>query len=410
MCKICDSTNFYRLLSSGKCLKWNVQNCEIPSIDPLKIACYLCLPGFYLDNRRNRCSPVPEKFLVPDCKRYGWEYSCHQCNDGFYLSQKKCKSLANPIQNCAIHTDPKFCLECNDGFFFQSSSESCEPLNQENKCLVYSFFECIKCTFGNFFLKDPLNQPNMLNEFLQSLTAYSVKATHSSAFYQSVPMNKCVKGILETCQKHETFNTCFKCKSGFFLTPDKQCVSYPVRTVSHCEAYSSANICSRCSIGYYLEKNVCRELNSVSGCLEFDLSTVDCLKCDQEKFYLDSGSCGARNKSINISYCAELNKSSDNCDLCLPSFQISDDKLKCLPHIPHCATYVSSTTITDSDYTNENTLILKCDTCDDYFYISQNNLECIPQDSPGCVTFTPNANTCITCASGYFLDNDQCTL
>ena len=148
----------------------------------------------------------------------------------------------------------------------------------------------------------------------------------------------------------------------------------------------------------------------VSGCLEFDPSTVDCLKCDQENYYLDSGSCGARDKSLNISYCEKLNENNDNCNLCLPSFQITDDKLKCLPHIPHCATYVSSSIITHSDYTNENTLILKCDTCDDYFYISPNNLECIPQDSPGCVTFTPNANTCMTCASGYFLDNDQCIL
>ena len=99
VCKICDVNNFYRLTSLGKCQKWNVNNCEIPSVNPLKIACNLCMPGFSLDNRGNRCSPVPEKYLVLNCKRYGWEYSCRECNENFYLSRKKCKSISNPIEN-----------------------------------------------------------------------------------------------------------------------------------------------------------------------------------------------------------------------------------------------------------------------------------------------------------------------
>lgn len=89
ICQICDSKNFYRLLLNGSCIKWNVENCLIPSTNLEKLACNLCMPGYFLDNQSNRCSLVPQRFLVPNCKHYHWEYSCLECIENFYLTKKK---------------------------------------------------------------------------------------------------------------------------------------------------------------------------------------------------------------------------------------------------------------------------------------------------------------------------------
>ena len=410
ICEICDVHNSYKLLPSGKCIKWGTENCEIPSVDPNEQACNLCMPGFALDNQGNRCSPVPQKFLIPDCKRYHWEYSCVECMEEFYLSQKKCKPISTQVQNCSIYVDAKTCLECKDGYFLNIGTGECNQITKKNECLVYSSVECTECSSGHFQVDSLTSRASLSNQFVQSLTKYSHSETPTSAFFETKSVNNCVLGTVEHCLKHLSYDSCSECALGYFLSPSKKCVSEPIRTVAHCQAYQNANECIRCNSGFYLEQNVCRELTSVTGCLEFDPVTEDCVKCDQEKYYLDEGFCGKRNKSENISFCQKTSETDDHCVTCLPSFQLTDDKLKCLPHIPHCQSYVSSTDITDQDYTNENTISLKCDSCANHFYLLPNKLECVPQDSVGCITFTTNTNLCTGCASGYYLTDDACTL
>ena len=230
-----------------------------------------------------------------------------------------------------------------------------------------------------------------------------------SSYYEGKPANQCVRGTIANCLNHESFDECSECMSGFFLSPEKTCESFPIRTVAHCEAYRRANTCSRCKPGYYLENNFCMELGEINRCLEFDPSTEDCLECNYEKFYLDEGFCGMRDKSLNIEFCKEKSSTSDHCVKCLPSFQLTDDKLKCLPHIPHCGQYVTGPDTTHEDFTNENSIQLRCATCDDHFFLSLNRRECIPQVSAGCLEFVSNTNDCNLCASGYFKENEACS-
>ena len=408
LCKVCDTQNFYRLSSTGRCFKWNIENCEIPSSNPEKLACNLCNPGFFLDQLGNRCSPVPEKFKIPDCKRYHWEYSCNECNEGFYLRDNKCRPISTQIEKCRVYTDANTCSECEDEYFYHVGTKKCEVLTKRDKCLVYSSVECTECVSGHFEVENLASGSSLSPSFLQSLIVYSKNQTSSSALYETKPVNQCVKGTVDFCAKHSSFDECVECKSGYFLSPSKKCESDPIRTVAHCEAYKAANNCSRCTSGYYLEKNVCRKLSEVDGCLEFDPSTEDCLKCDYSKFYLDEGFCGARDKSLNIAFCQEKSNTSDHCVKCIPSFQLTDDKLKCLPHIPHCSDYVKGSSVTDSEYTNVNTVSLRCSSCDDHFYLSPNKMQCIPRDSPGCIEFTANKNDCSECASGYYIKDDAC--
>ena len=410
VCKVCDIHNFYRLANSGRCFKWEVENCEIPSADPGSIACNLCKPGYFLDNPGNRCSPVPEKFTIPDCKRYRWEYSCVECDDGFYLRRNRCLPIQDTIDNCSLYLDAKTCAVCKDGYFYHVGTKQCETLTKRDQCLVYSSVQCTECVSNHFEVDNLASGVDLSNDFLQSLAVYGVNESTDSAFYERKPVNQCVLGEVENCARHLSFNECQECMPGFFISPDKQCQSDPIRTVAHCEAYSTANLCSRCVPGFYLEENVCKKLEDISGCLEFNSETEDCDKCDYKKYYLDEGRCGERVKSFNIEFCHELSETDDHCVKCIPSFQLTDDKLKCLPHIPHCQDYVKSTDNTHADYTNVSTVSLRCQTCNTNFYISVNQTECIPQDSPGCVTFDSNTNDCNTCAYGYWKDGTECKL
>ena len=407
-CKICDLHNFYRLSISGRCFKQKIENCEVPSSEPNVRICNLCNPGYFLDNRGNRCSPVPEKFKTPNCRRYRWEYSCTECDEGFYRSFKKCKPIVKVVENCQTYLDAMTCDQCKNGYFNQVGSNKCEPLTKKDKCLVYSSVKCTECKAGHFQVNSLGSGALLSSEFIQSLAKYAVKNSLNFSYFQTKPVNQCLLGNIENCDIQSTFDQCSKCKSGFFLSIDKKCQTNPVRVVANCQAYGTANTCTRCIPGFYLQSNVCRAFSEINGCLEFDLKTKNCLKCENSKFYLDLGNCVSRDKSLNISYCSEVEMTSDQCKMCVPSFQLTADKLKCLPHITHCQNYVTSSNVNSNDYTNVNTVALRCSGCDEHFYLSPNKMDCLPQNVEGCLTFTSNTNLCTACASGYFITNTTC--
>ena len=407
VCWVCDGFRHFRLSSNGSCFKLHVEHCQVPSSDPEHRACFLCEPGHFLDNLGRRCSPVPENRAVPHCSRYHWEYSCTQCEDGFYLARKVCLPVTKLIDHCRHYLDAKNCAQCENGFFFHLGTKRCEILTERDHCSVYSSVECSRCEKGYFKVKNgaPDLEPN--SSFLQSFFTYQVLAADSS-YYESKPIKQCIQGTLPNCLVHESFDQCSECEPDYFLSPAKTCESFPIYTVAHCEAYRSANTCSRCKAGFYLENNFCTESTHTKGCLEFDLSTEDCSKCDFEHFYLDQGVCGLRTKSLDIEFCKQKSETGDHCVECVASFKLTDDSLKCLPHIPHCSEYVSNTDTTDQDFTNQNSTQLDCATCADHFYLSSNKRECIPQVSVGCLEFIPNTNDCNLCASGYFKENGAC--
>ena len=110
-----------------------MENCEIPSAAPKLRACHLCLPGFFLDHSSNRCSLIPKKYFVPNCLRYHWEYSCLECQRGFFLKKKRCYALKNPIEHCKKYIDPKICLECDDGYFFDFNLKKSQKISPKTK-------------------------------------------------------------------------------------------------------------------------------------------------------------------------------------------------------------------------------------------------------------------------------------
>lgn len=153
VCQVCDVYNHYRLLTNGKCFKYEIGNCQIPSSDPGEKACFLCEPGHFLDNLGKRCSPVPEKHLLPNCVRYHWEYSCTECEPGFYLGQKMCLPVVSAIEHCRHYLDAKNCGQCEDGFFYHVGTKRCEALTERDQCLVYSSVESSRCQGGILKLK-----------------------------------------------------------------------------------------------------------------------------------------------------------------------------------------------------------------------------------------------------------------
>ena len=407
-CDICNVYESYIMTESGKCSIQKIDNCEVPSADANHLACYECSPGYALNHTGKGCLPVAEKYQVQNCLRYHWNYKCKECKTGFHLTRdKKCTAIKTLIENCKVYIDQKVCKECETGFYFDKNSEKCESITSINQCMVYSSIECLTCASGYFQNSNLTSATSLTSSFIQDFVAYL--STSSSGQYEPIAVNKCVLGSVQNCKTHLSFDQCQECNDSYFLNSNKQCILNPSRKISHCKAYGSANNCTRCEENYYLREGFCYEVSSIGGCLSFEKDSQMCSECDQKNYFLSGGNCAKRNVSLTIDYCKTMKTTSDLCEACISSFQITNDFKKCLPHIPHCETYLSASNVNEINFTNFNTTEVYCDECDKHFYRSIDRRFCNPQNLLGCKKFQSNKNLCDTCASGYYKDNkDVC--
>ena len=407
-CEICDSQNYYVLSPNGSCVKKLIDNCEIPSTDMKDLVCYQCLPGYVLNQNGKTCQEVPNKYQVPDCERYHWDFSCLECKTKYFLNEnRKCEESSKEIENCKVYKDSVVCSKCNNGYFFNISSKKCEPISQITNCKVYSSIECQKCSTGYFKPKDFTSGNKLTTNFLQALVSYNL-SEDKDLLYENEPVNNCAPGIVPNCHIHSAHDICKECVEGYFLTYQGKCNEFPTRSIAFCAVYENSSTCKKCDAGYYLKKNKCYDLLHLDGCLEYYEQEQECLKCNLPTHYLGNGNCYRRTHSLNLAFCQNLNPTSDTCAKCFTSFQLTNDKLKCLPHIPHCDSYVSSTNPTSEDYTNINTLEHICKQCESGFYLMESKRQCAPQNKKACITFESQTNNCTECSVGYYLASESC--
>lgn len=408
-CDICDAENFYMKSVNGSCVKKEIDNCLIPSTDRDDMICHQCVSGYALNQNGKNCQEVPSKFIVPNCVNYHWDFSCLVCETKFYLNnERKCEESPNEIENCQIYKDAKICEMCNVGYFFNIGSNLCEQINEISQCKVYSSIECQKCSNGYFQPKDLSSGNALTPNFLQAMVYYNLFDS-DKFIYESAPVNNCAPGSVPNCLTHSSSDVCSECAPGYFRNFEGKCLEYPVRAIAFCTVYEDSDTCKTCKNGYYLEKNKCYSLDNIDGCLEFDTSEQICLKCHTPTHFLSVGICNLRNHSSNIKFCQNLNPIKDECDSCFSSFKITDDKLFCLPHIPHCEDYISDTDPNSTEFTNINTIDHICEKCEDGFYLLTSNRKCVPQDKIGCLDFDENTNVCNLCAVGYYLESESCS-
>lgn len=116
----------------------------------------------------------------------------------------------------------------------------------------------------------------------------------------------------------------------------------------------------------------CVAVKKIDFCVTYDNTTAInlCLECDP-KYYVQGNQCLLR--LIQIEKCKVYEKRQDACAICEDTFVLTDDKLKCRPHIENCGVYEAST---------EQTVSLTCKTCLPTFYAINNT--CVAGTIPNC--------------------------
>lgn len=92
-------------------------------------------------------------------------------------------------------------------------------------------------------------------------------------------------------------------------------------------------------------------------------------------------------------------RDSDSCIECLPSFILTDDRIKCLPEILDCATYSPSNRFSNT---------LNCSVCKTGLYIDQKTKTCVKGTVENCWIYDVRSNICVTCLNKFILQNGIC--
>jgi len=389
-------------IKDGKCVAVvkTIDNCEVYSDDG---KCAGCASGYLFNAARDGCVASPN---VNGCSSYSF-LDCKTCSTGYIANQNL---YFVDYQSNALNVQNEIIRFVTGSFNDWTSLKRCQKI-QDSNCLVASAYNvCTTCAAGYF----------LTNE--KACRAYP-------------------KPIIEACQTYNSLTTCSGCLSGYYLESSTKCTLIAGdKLITDCVTYDNK------------------------------ANTVRCTQCTAAK-YLNSNACVARVDSTNIINCKATNPNADECLTCNDNFQLTGDNKKCLAAIANCATYVASTTNTlshacsackpkyylNSDangattciagglagclvYTSSTacsacdttayyltsgtcTLHPKVDNCADYdgsnfgtcnkcntgFYPFKLSFTCesFTPIVPFCIEYSGDTNKCTTCATGYFLKNDN---
>ena len=84
-----------------------------------------------------------------------------------------------------------------------------------------------------------------------------------------------------------------------------------------------------------------------------------CLECDNGFYLVERNICIQRTSISQIDNCLKLEINVEKCAQCVDQFELTTDKLACLPVIPKCLTYKPSTQV-QNDHV--------CDSCINEYY------------------------------------------
>jgi hypothetical protein len=218
----------------------------------------------------------------------------------------------------------------------------------------------------------------------------------------AVGLSVCQGGSITNCVAYSNPTNCTQCATNYFLL-NNTCWAFPLPVIFGCTTYSSLTVCTNCRTGFYLNQNQCVAITPITSCVIYSTTVgpTTCLQCDATTF-LAANACTARDLSLTIQNCQTLTTSADTCDVCATGYYVTDDKKNCLAVVPNCATYASGTTLT--------TVNLVCTACVPTYYLVTANgvVECVQGTILNCATFAASADTCTTCANGFYLANNIC--
>lgn len=276
-------------------------------------------------------------------------------------------TTSNYIEHCKIYSiDPSnnfTCLTCETNYIPDSALKNCylsnaTALTNCGTTTIANTPVCAECATQAFFL--------------DANGVCNAGAIANCSVYNYTTLNNLY-------QASHTASNCLQCVAGYYPAADK--LSCLAATVPNCAVNASAIRCSACATSYTLIDNSSAN-NVADACIPNP--TV--------------GNCGIL---------ANITSSTISCTTCAtPASQVlvanpATTKSTCLPFSPitSCTAYTVGS-LTGSAF--------GCSTCPSTAYLSNNS--CVTRTTiTNCAAYTANADTCTTCATGYFLSADQKT-
>lgn len=114
--EVCTTCNTSYYLSSSKCLKCTIANCQTCYSISSQQYCSVCAVGYY---RQSTTSCLQ---CASNCQVCSSGTLCTQCKEGHYLASGNCVQANSLIQNCEIYLSTTVngqhqCQKCSNGYY-----------------------------------------------------------------------------------------------------------------------------------------------------------------------------------------------------------------------------------------------------------------------------------------------------
>ena len=227
---------------------------------------------------------------------------------------------------------------------------------------------------------------------------------------------------------------CSDCEQSHYLDTVKSCLE--LSSVANCAQFSkTSDECTQCLDQHKLADGACVKIPNFEFCSDYQGtgSSIECVACSEES-YLANGRCYMRSYSLKmIPNCSVLANDKDECGTCIPDFDLSSDRLDCLPLVKDCKRHVLVQGVTEFYQCSEclSPLLLapnanscfvhlegcseyltsfkKCAICenDDYFLEVDGTCTKRGASLENCAEYSPNSNTCKSCEDSFRLTDDS---
>lgn len=238
-CKICDEETY---LINGTCidLPFNaiILNCQLYIFDDIKneIICSTCKTGYQKFD-----SAVCEKLLKINCLAYFSPVACSSCPDGYILSRNwmlvACESMYTPFCSLYEKIDENmiFCIQCENGFYLSEKKTCIQVMNIISGCLIYSSLTTCKiCNRGYFLTSDKnkcqaifLKRTNSPESCFSGFFTIKAQCGICEPAYYLDKDGVCVRCLTEQgcffCDPNEPF-VCLFCAPGYYQNIELRCI------------------------------------------------------------------------------------------------------------------------------------------------------------------------------------------
>jgi hypothetical protein len=430
--------------------------------------CLTCYTGYEIC--AEGCIPAPAtpgpSYNQPLCNTFDSTGKCTKCATGAYFNNGVCVQ-ANA--NCQTFSQTNgWCLSCYAGYSLQVGQCVLIPLCPANNapsdllCASWSGNTCLKCSVNAYFNNGVCTQVNPLCMTFDSsngncLSCYNGYTLYNGycAINQVSPNNTapsdllcaqwsngicmmcstgaffrncvCVQADTQCKTFDQTYGNCLSCYSGYYLDSGQCLQSYnaPNNTQPSdllCAKWSNG-ICIQCSQTAYFRNGICTQSDAL--CKTFSQTNGNCLSC-YSGYNLSYGTCVKAATGPTDLLCAKF--SNGVCTQCAQTAYFQNGV--CVQANVLCMTFntingyclscyngysLSSGNCYRSSNNNSQPSDLLCaiwngNVCQQcaktaYFY----NGVCT-QSNPLCKTFNTNNGWCLSCYSGYNLQNGQCII